>query len=119
MIRSKTHAAPEGHTAAATEASTTSPGSHPPADTAAGCHDRARSDHEAAAGMDTENGRLRMEKSARSWTERATLLEGEDEVSYRAVLKAEWEAGEKPAPIPTRRPDPARDSAQGGTGRRS
>ena len=78
-------------------------GQSPAEDTAAGCHGRASADREAASAMDTENGRLRMENSARSWTERATLLEGEDGLSYRATLKAEWDAGERP--MPTRKPE--------------
>ncbi len=44
-------------------------------DTAAGCRDRAAASLEAAAAMDTVNGKTRMEASAATWTSRADLLQ--------------------------------------------
>ena len=43
--------------------------------TPSGCRERAAFSLAAAAGMDTDNGRLRLEASADSWTARAELLE--------------------------------------------
>lgn len=44
-------------------------------DTAAGCRDRAAASLEAAAAMDTVNGKTRLEASAATWTSRADLLQ--------------------------------------------
>lgn len=43
-------------------------------DTAAGCRARAAADLLTAATMDTENGRLKLEHSAISWTVRGEML---------------------------------------------
>jgi hypothetical protein len=69
-----------------------------PEDTIEGCEDRASADLARAAEMDTRNGRAGMERSARSWTDRAELLreERDSSAAHRAHLRAEWEAGEKP-----------------------
>jgi hypothetical protein len=50
-----------------------------PADTAAGCRDRAAADLLAAATMTTRNGQLRMESSAACWSARADLLQRMDD----------------------------------------
>ena len=50
-----------------------------PADTAAGCRDRAAADLLASLAMSTSNGRLRLETSAASWTARAELLQRDEE----------------------------------------
>ncbi len=44
-------------------------------DTAAGCRDRAAASLAEAAGMDTVNGKTRLEASAATWTSRADLLQ--------------------------------------------
>jgi hypothetical protein len=44
-------------------------------DTSSGCRGRAAASLVAAAAMDTENGRLRLQASADSWTARADLLQ--------------------------------------------
>ena len=46
-----------------------------PHDTAAGCRSRAESDLLASVAMINVNERMRMERSAASWTARANLLE--------------------------------------------
>ena len=69
-------------------------------DTVRGCQDRALADFAMAATMDTLNGCLRMERSARSWTARANSLEGEQSGEHRSRLHAEWheeEDGASPA----------------------
>ena len=45
-----------------------------PQDTEAGCRARAAADFAQAAGMDTANGRLRLEHSGASWASRADLI---------------------------------------------
>jgi hypothetical protein len=70
----------------------------PAEDTVAGCEGRASADLARAAAMDTENGRLRMERSAKSWTERATLLEDEGGEAHLAKLRAEWKDGDDDEP---------------------
>ena len=45
-----------------------------PQDTEAGCRERAAADFAQAAGMDTANGRLRLEHSGASWASRADLI---------------------------------------------
>lgn len=62
----------------------------PSEDTVRGCQDRALADLAIAATMDTLNGRLRMERSARSWTARANSLEEDQSAEHRSKLYAEW-----------------------------
>jgi hypothetical protein len=58
-----------------------------PADTAAGCRDRAAADLIASAAMAPGNGRQRMEASSASWAARAELLQrDEDEFEARRKL---------------------------------
>lgn len=66
----------------------------PAEDSVAGCEGRASDDLARAADMDTENGRRRMERSAKSWAARATLLEGESGEAHLAKLRAEWAEGD-------------------------
>ena len=55
-----------------------------PADTAAGCRDRAAADLLASVAMSTVNARQRLETSAASWAARADLLQrDEDEFEAR------------------------------------
>jgi hypothetical protein len=59
-----------------------------PADTAAGCRDRAAADLLASAAMATRNGQQRLEASAASWTARAELLQhDEDDFEARRKLR--------------------------------
>ena len=44
-------------------------------DTSAGCRERAAASLVSAAGMDTANGKTRLEASAATWTSRADLLQ--------------------------------------------
>jgi hypothetical protein len=46
-----------------------------PQDTVQGCHDRAAADLQQSVAVITANQRLRLEKSAASWTSRANLLD--------------------------------------------
>jgi hypothetical protein len=57
-----------------------------PADTAAGCRDRASADLIAAAAMMTRNGQLRMEASSACWAARAELLQQMDD-NFNARMK--------------------------------
>ena len=57
-----------------------------PADTAAGCRDRAAADLLASTAMATRNGQQRLEASAASWTARAELLQ-QDEDDFEARRK--------------------------------
>jgi len=59
-----------------------------PADTVAGCRDRAAADLLAAAAMSTRNEQLRMEASSASWVARADLLQRMDD-SFAARMKAQ------------------------------
>ena len=61
-----------------------------PQDTIEGCRLRASADMILAGAMDTENGRLRLERSAQSWIARASLLG--KETSDRSAARAEWDA---------------------------
>ena len=74
-------------------------------DTAAGCRAFAEADTVRASLMDTENGRLRLEASAESWTKRAQLMQRMDDSfeARQAIAKAEWDAEE---PAADRRNDP-------------
>jgi hypothetical protein len=59
-----------------------------PADTVAGCRDRAAADLLAAAVMSTRNEQLRMEASSASWGARADLLQRMDD-TFEARMKAQ------------------------------
>lgn len=59
-----------------------------PADTVAGCRDRAVADLLAAAAMSTRNEQLRMEASSASWGARADMLQRMDD-SFEARMKAQ------------------------------
>ena len=50
-----------------------------PADTVAGCRERAEADLLASVAMATRNARQRLETSAASWTARAELLQRDEE----------------------------------------
>jgi hypothetical protein len=50
------------------------PASSPPTGRVAECHTRAAADRVRAEGMDTGNGRRKLEQSAASWDQRAELL---------------------------------------------
>ena len=73
-----------------------SPGLHPAPigalneDTASDCQDRALADLALAATMDTINGRLQMERSAKSWMARADSLQSDQSEEHRSRLRAEW-----------------------------
>jgi hypothetical protein len=74
-------------------------------DTVAGCRELAAADVARASLMDTENGRRRLETSAQSWTNRAELIQRQDDSfeTRRAIARSEWEEGES---APRRRYDP-------------
>ena len=83
----------------------------PAEDTVEGCEGRASADLILAATMDTENGRLRMERSARSWTARASLLEGEGAEAHLAMLRTEWADDEDTLPSPVVQPKQPQSSS--------
>ena len=64
-----------------------------PQDTEAGCRARAAADFARAAGMDTANGRLRLEHSGASWASRADLIHRLDASfdARRATATALWD----------------------------
>ena len=65
-------------------------------DTPEGCRAHAAHDRTGAGASDTENGRLRLERSAAAWDSRAHELEALAETSdvRRADAIAEWNEGE-------------------------
>ena len=74
-------------------------GAHePPAtDTPEGCRTRATQDRARAERMDTDNGRLRLERSAAAWDSRADALEALASTCdiRRAAARAEWDEAER------------------------
>ena len=77
-------------------------------DTESGCRDRAAADASLATETDTENGRIRLERSAASWTARADDIHklDEDAEGQRAADRALWDS-EEPASAPDRTGDTA------------
>ena len=66
-------------------------------DTAAGCRSHAEQDRARAQAMDTDNGRLRLQRSAKAWDVRAAELDdlAETEQARHAMAIAEWDEGER------------------------
>jgi hypothetical protein len=77
-------------------------------DTESGCRERAAADVSLAEEADTENGRIRLERSSASWTARADDIHklDEDAEGQRAADKALWDS-EEPASAPDRPGDTA------------
>jgi hypothetical protein len=66
-------------------------------DTESGCRERAAADEALADETDTENGRIRLERSAASWTARADDIHklDEDAEGQKAADRALWESEER------------------------
>ena len=66
-------------------------------DTPEGCRTHAVQDRGRAAGMDTDNGRLRLERSADAWDARADALQDlvDTQDVRRAEAIAEWDEAER------------------------
>jgi len=78
-----------------------------PGDTVAGCRERAAADLVQASTMNTHNARLRLERSAASWTARAEQIQQLDDSfdARRAEAMALWAVEEEHA-APEKRVDP-------------
>ena len=76
-------------------------------DTAGGCRDRALADLASAASTGTQNVRLRFERSAAAWTQRADMIQRLDESfeARRTAASAIWAEDEGP-------PSRVRDGSQ-------
>jgi hypothetical protein len=78
--------------------STAPPAAGPKAahDTESGCRERAAADVTLAREADTENGRIRLERSSASWTARADDIHklDEDAEGQKAADRALWESEE-------------------------
>lgn len=65
--------------------------------TPSGCRTHAEQDRSRARAMDTQNGRLRLQRSAAAWDSMADDLDAlaETHEARQAVARAEWNAAER------------------------